>query len=363
MAEFFSTVAAGWGKVWPYLFAVVFFGVIIASHELGHFATAKLFGVRVNQFAVGMGPALFKKKKGETEYSLRLFPIGGFCAMEGEDGESDDERAFFRKKVWQRFIIVAAGAIVNLILGFLIVLVMLSQNELIGTPQINKFFYENASTQQTGLQEKDVILRINGRRVYSEYDLGFLLSRDKDCTVDFTVKRDGQKLDVNGVKFDTRVNENGTESMVYDFAIIGVPPGFFSVLKYGFLEMISIGRIVWISLFDLITGTYGFKDLSGPIGTVSMIAKVTETAVKTDLTPILMILALISINIGIFNLLPIPALDGGRLFFLVIEGIFRKPINRKYEGWIHAVGLVLLVGLMIAVSFSDILKLARGELV
>ena len=361
MSDFFATIAVGWGKVWPYLFAVLFFGVIIASHELGHFATAKLFDVRVNQFAIGMGPAIFKRKKGETEYSLRIFPIGGFCAMEGEDGESDDERAFFRKKVWKRFIIVAAGAVVNLILGFLIVLVMLCGEDLIGTPQINQF-YENAATQQCGLQEKDILLKINGRRVYSQYDLGFLLSRDKDSTVDFTVKRDGKVVEVPNVRFDTRTEEDGTESMVYDFVIVGVEPGFLSVIKYGFLETISIGRIIWISLFDLVTGTYGFKDLSGPIGTVSMIAQVTETATKTDLSPILMILALISINIGIFNLLPIPALDGGRLFFLLIEGIFRKPINRKYEGWIHAVGLVLLIGLMIAISFSDILKLARGEL-
>lgn len=361
MASFFSTVAVGWSKVWPYLFAVVFFGVIIASHEFGHFITAKLFGVRVNQFAIGMGPCIWKKQKGETQYSLRLFPIGGFCAMEGEDGESDDERAFFRKKVWKRFIIVAAGAIVNLIMGFLIVLLMLSQEDLIGTPQINQF-YENAATQQCGLQEKDVIMKINGRRVYSQYDLGFLLSRDKDSTVDFTVKRDGETVQVPDVQFDTRTDEDGNETMVYDFIIVGVKPGFVSVMKYGFMETISIGRIVWISLFDLITGTYGFKDLSGPIGTVSMIAQVTETATRTDLTPILMILALISINIGIFNLLPIPALDGGRLFFLLIEAIFRKPVNRKYEGWIHAVGLVLLIGLMIAISFSDILKLARGEL-
>ena len=361
MSHFFSTIALGWGKIWPYLFAIVFFGIIIASHELGHFTFAKLFGVRVNQFAIGMGPAIWKKQKGETEYSLRLLPIGGFCAMEGEDGDSEDERAFFKKKVWKRMIIVAAGAIVNLLLGFILVLGMLSQETLIGTPQINQF-YEGASTKQTGLAENDYILEINGRHVFSQYDLGFLLARDKDNNVDFLVRRDGKKVEVKGVHFESQKNENGTESMVYDFIIVGVPPTFLSVMRYGLMETISIGRIVWISLFDLITGTYGFKDLSGPIGTVSMIAQVTQEASGTDITPILTILALISINIGIFNLLPIPALDGGRLFFLIIEGIFRKPVNRKYEGWIHAVGLILLVGLMLAISFSDILKLSRGEL-
>ncbi len=361
MSEFFSTVAAGWGKVWPVLFAIVFFGIIIASHEFGHFAMAKLFGVKVNQFAIGMGPKLWKKQKGETEYSLRLFPIGGFCAMEGEDGESEDERAFYKKKVWQRMLIVAAGAIVNLILGILIVMAMLCQEDLIGTPQINQF-YPDAVTQQYGLEAKDVILKINGRHVYSQYDMGFLLSRDKDNTVDFVVRRGGEKIAVNGVKFDTRVDEDGNETMVYDFIIVGVEPSFLRVLEYGARESLSMARIIWISLFDLVTGTYGFKDLSGPIGTVGMIAQVTQESAKTDLTPILTILSLISINIGIFNLLPIPALDGGRLFFLFIEAIFRKPINRKYEGWIHAVGLVLLMALMLAISFSDILKLIRGEL-
>ncbi|MGN0634716.1 MAG: M50 family metallopeptidase [Acutalibacteraceae bacterium] len=361
MSAFFQTVAVGWGKVWPVLFAIFFFGIIIMVHEGGHFAFAKLFKVRVNQFALGMGPCIWKKQKGETEYSLRLFPIGGFCAMEGEDEDSDDERAFVKKKVWQRMIIVAAGAVINILLGFLIVLGMLTQESLIGTPQINSF-YENASTQQTGLREGDVIREINGRRVFSQYDLGFLLSRDKDGSVDFVVQRDGEKTAVNGVKFDTYTAEDGTESMVYDFIIVGVKPTFGSVLKYGVGETVSIARIIWISLFDMLTGTYGFKELSGPIGTVGMIAEVTQSATKADLTPILTILALITINIGIFNLLPIPALDGGRLFFLLIEGIFRKPIKRKYEGWIHAVGLVILLGFMVAVSFSDILKLSRGEL-
>ncbi|MBQ3150916.1 MAG: site-2 protease family protein [Clostridia bacterium] len=361
MSEFFSTVAVGWGKVWPILFAIFFFGVIIMSHELGHFTFAKLFKVKVNKFAIGMGPKLFKKKKGDTEYSLRLFPIGGFVAMEGEDDDSEDEGAFSKKKVWQRIIIVAAGAIVNLILGLLIVIFMLTQENLIGTPRVNQF-YEEATTVNYGLQEGDIIKEINGRKVFSSYDLSFLLSRDKDGTVDFVVDRNGEEKALSGVRFQTAELEDGTTTMVFDFSVVGIEPSFTSVIKYGFLESISIGRIVWISFFDLITGTYGFSDLSGPIGTVGYIAEITQEAVKTDITPMLMILALISINIGIFNLLPVPALDGGRLFFLFIELIFRKPINRKYEGWIHAVGLVLLMLLMVAISFSDITKLVRGEL-
>ena len=361
MSEFFSTVAIGWGKIWPILFAILFFCVIIFSHELGHFTFAKLFGVKVNQFAIGMGPKIWRKKKGETEYSVRLFPIGGFVSMEGEDEESDDERAFGKKKTWQRIIIVAAGAVVNLILGLLIVIIMLTQENLIGTPRVNQF-YDEATTVNCGLQEGDIIKKINDRYVFSSYDLSFLLSRDKDASVDFVVDRNGEEKILNDVKFQTTELEDGTSTMIFDFSIVGVEPSFVSVIKYGVLEFVSIARIVWISLFDLITGTYGFKDLSGPIGTVGYIAEITQEAVKTDITPVFTILALISINLGIFNLLPIPALDGGRLFFLFIELIFRKPINRKYEGYIHAVGLILLLLLMVVISFSDITKLVRGEL-
>ena len=362
MSDFFSTVFAAWSKAWPILFAVLFFGLIILSHELGHFFFAKLFNVKVNKFAIGMGPPILKKKRGETEYSLRIFPIGGYVIMEGEDEESFDERSFDNAKVWKRMIIIAAGAVVNLVLALFIVMFMLSQESLIGTPQINRFF-ENSTTQQSGLEKDDVIKMINGRNVYSEYDLSFLLSRDKDGLVDFVVERDGQKIAVNNVRFEMRENSGGGESMVLDFIIVGVEPTFLSVIKYSALEAISFARIVWISLFDLVTGQYGFKDLSGPIGTVSYIAQVTQQTVQTtDLTPILTMLTLVSVNIGVFNLLPIPALDGGKLFFLFIELIRRKKINPKYESLIHAAGFMLLIGMMAAVSLSDIIKLVRGDL-
>jgi|LSQX01.3.fsa_nt_gb regulator of sigma E protease len=362
MSDFLSTVFAAWSKAWPILFAVLFFGLIILSHELGHFFFAKLFNVKVNKFAIGMGPPILKKKRGETEYSLRIFPIGGYVIMEGEDEESFDERSFDNAKVWKRMIIIAAGAVVNLVLALFIVMFMLSQESLIGTPQINRFF-ENSTTQQSGLEKDDVIKMINGRNVYSEYDLSFLLSRDKDGLVDFVVERDGQKIAVNNVRFEMRENSGGGESMVLDFIIVGVEPTFLSVIKYSALEAVSFARIVWISLFDLVTGQYGFKDLSGPIGTVSYIAQVTQQTVQTtDLTPILTMLTLVSVNIGVFNLLPIPALDGGKLFFLFIELIRRKKINPKYESLIHAAGFMLLIGMMAAVSLSDIIKLVRGDL-
>lgn len=352
------TASAVWGKVWPILLAILFFGLIIFFHELGHFTFAKLFKVQVNEFAMGMGPTLFKFKKGETKYALRLFPIGGFVSMEGEDEESENERAFCRKPTWQRFIIVAAGGVVNLIMGVIIVAIMLSQTELIGLPQIHSFEENSVSSQY--LQAGDKIEKINDKRVYSEYDLGFLMSRDKDGIIDFTVERNGETLQLDGVKFQTYDN-NGTLTIVYDFIIKGVQPTFLSVAKNAVLESVSIGRIVWVSLLDLVTGQYGLSELSGPIGTVSFIADAAQTATQeTDYTYLLTLMAMIAINIGLFNLLPLPALDGGRLFFMAIEMVFRKPVPRKYEGWVHAIGLILLMILMVVISFSDILRLIRG---
>ena len=353
------SAGAVWGKVWPILVAILFFGLLIFFHELGHFTFAKLFKVKVNEFAMGMGPTLFKFKKGETKYALRLFPIGGFVSMEGEDEESESEGAFCNKPAWQRFIIIAAGGVVNLIMGAIIVAIMLSQTNLIGLPEIHSFEENSVSSQY--LQAGDEIKKINGKQVYSEYDLSFLMARDKDGIIDFTVDRNGEKVELGGVPFQTVKNDDGTITIIYDFIIRGVEPTFLSVTKNAVLESVSIGRIVWISLLDLVTGQYGLSDLSGPIGTVSYIADAAQIATQqTDYSYLFMLMAMIAINIGLFNLLPLPALDGGRLFFLAIEFVFRKPVPAKYEGWVHAVGMVLLLLLMVVISFSDILRLIRG---
>lgn len=348
-----------WGKVWPFLIAVLFFGIIIFIHELGHFIFAKAFKVKVHEFAMGMGPAILKFGKKDTKYSLRLFPVGGFVSMEGEDEQSESGDAFCNKPVWQRIIILAAGATMNLILGIVIVAVMLSGAELIGTNQIHSF--HESAISNASLAEGDEILEINGRRLYSEYDLGFLMSRDGDGVMDFTVRRNGEKIELNDVKFDTRKNADGTVTIIYDFIIVGVEPGFLSVIRHSFGEAVSLGRMVWLSLFDLVTGRYGLSDLSGPIGTVNIIADAAEHAEQeTDYSYLLTLMALITINIGLFNLLPIPALDGGKLFFSFIELIFRKPVPRKFEHWLHAIGFVLLIVLMLVISMSDIINLIKN---
>ncbi|HZJ78033.1 MAG TPA: M50 family metallopeptidase [Clostridia bacterium] len=356
--SFVSSLSFVWGKAWPILIALLFFGVVIMVHELGHFSFAKLFNVKINEFSLGMGPALFKKQKGETKYALRLFPIGGYVNMEGEDEESDDERAFCKKPVWQRFIIVAMGATINLILGFAIVSILLTQTDLIGTPNI-RGFYEGASSNVQGLQEDDKILEINNKVVYSEFDITFLMMRQKDGIMDFTVERDGEKVKLTDIEFETK-QIDGNNVIIYDFYIKGVEPTFVNVIKNGFLETASMGRMVWVSLFDIVTGQFGLSDISGPIGVVGYIAEAAGVSTEKDFTPILTLMALITINIGIFNLLPVPALDGGRLFFMLIEMVRRKPVPAKYENYIHAVGLVILLTFMAVISMSDIVNLIRG---
>ncbi len=349
-----------WGKVWPILIAILFFGLIIFIHEFGHFIFAKIFKVKVNEFALGMGPTLFKVQGKETKYALRLFPIGGFVSMEGEDEESDEEGSFSKKPVWQRMIIVCAGAVFNLILGLIICMVILSMSDGIATTEIHSF-EENPVSAQYGLQAGDKIVEIDSKHVYSSYDLSFLMQRNADGVFDFVVERDGEKVNLDGVKFETK-DINGTNTIIYDFIVVGVKSNFTNVLKYSFGEAVSISRIVYLSLFDLITGQYGLSDLSGPVGTVQIIAEVAQNSASTfDFENLLTIMALITINIGLFNLLPIPALDGGRFFFMLIELIFRKPVPAKYENWIHAAGLVLLLIFMAVVSFSDIWKLIQGK--
>ncbi len=343
--------------MWPFLVAILFFGLIIMIHELGHFTFAKIFKVKVNEFAIGMGPVLFKFGKGETQYSVRLFPIGGYVSMEGEDEESEHENAFNRQKPWKKAIIISAGALLNLILGIVLMAIIISTaDSKIGVPKIAQFVGENPQSQQYGLQVGDKIKEINGNKVYTTYDINFFMMRDKDAIIDFTVERDGKIKNLNSVKFKTQDIE-GIKAVIYDFKIVGIEKTFGSVLKYSFLESLSIARMVWLSLFDIVTMQFSLNELSGPIGTMEVIADTASQATKTDYSGILTLLAFITINVGIFNLLPLPALDGGRLFFVIIEGIRRKPVPQKYEAVVHSIGIVLLLVLMVVITFNDIINI------
>ena len=383
------------------LVALLTFGLIIFIHELGHFIVARLMKVKVNEFSMGMGPVLLKFGKKGTVYSLRLFPFGGFCAMEGEDQgapmpqalggngmhpetqkedlmleqqpdvkrKKNTEGPFYSKKVWRRFLIVVAGAVMNLLLGFVVLVVNLAvctepmSNGKTAYPSTQiADFYENALSQQTGLAIGDEIVSINGKRVITDRDLSMLLQSDEDGVFDMTVIRNGQKTELAGVTFQLLPNrETGKNTLVYDFKVLAVEQTIGSTLQYAAKLEVSFGIMVWRSLADLVSGKYGLNDLSGPVGTMDVIgdavAGINGPDWREGLSRFLFLLALITINVGIFNLLPLPALDGGRLVFLVIEGIIRKPVPQKIEGVIHAVGMILLLLLMAIVTFSDITKL------
>lgn len=346
------------------IIAILLFGLIIFIHEFGHFFTAKMSGVKVNEFALGMGPQLIKFKKGETLYSLRLFPIGGFCQMEGEDEASNDEGSFSNKPVYKRMIIVTAGAIMNIILGFVIMIIILCQQEYYPSNTIDKFA-DNAVSSNYGLQAGDEILSINEYKVMTDKDLSFALSMDKDHIVDMVVSRNGNKIYLENVKFGTKQLDDGTQILALDFYVKPIPRTFLSVITQSFKSTISMVRIVFASLRGLIVGQFGFNELAGPIGAASAIGEAASAGLEINfvqaINNILTMMVVITVNLGIFNLLPLPALDGGRFVFLIIEAIRRKPIDQKYEGWVHAAGFAILLIFMAIVTISDILRLTTGK--
>ncbi len=344
------SITSVWNTLYPIIIAILFFELIIIIHEGGHFVAARLMKIKVNEFSIGMGPKLIQFKRKDTLYSLRLVLFGGYCSMEGEDSDSDDENAFINKKAIQKIFVVVAGAFMNLVLGFVIVLIIVCSQSLVGTNEIAKF-EDGALSAQSGLQVGDEIKSIDGMRIYTTNDISTGLSRSTDDVVEMVVKRNGseQKLDV---KFET-AEEDGIQYVKMDFWILGVEKNISNVLNQTVKEFLSYGRMVFLSLHDLIVGKYGLKDLSGPVGAVSVVS----SAVKASSYSMLKIMALLTINVGLFNLFPIPALDGWRLFVLIGEAVTRKKLPSKIEYIINAAGLVLLLGLMCVVTFSDITKL------
>lgn len=346
------------------LIAVLMFGILIAVHEFGHFITAKLLGVRVNEFAIGMGPKLLSWQKGETLYSLRLLPIGGFCAMEGEDSDTGDAGSFSAKPAWKRLIILAAGSAMNFLTGVLLILVLFSQAAAFYVPTLGGFI-EGYGLEECGLQPGDRFLEIDGHRVFTYSDVSLLLSRAGD-TVDLVVERSGARLELGAVHMprQERTDEQGTTYLRgITIGAAQIPATLGNRLKMTVYQAADYVRMVWMSLGDLVTGAVGVQDLSGPIGIVSMIGAVGEEAETTAdaAFQILNFVAFIAINLAVMNLLPIPALDGGRILFLAVNGVFtlvtRKKLDPKYEGYVNMAGFVLLLALMAFVAFHDIWRL------
>lgn len=344
--------------------AILLFGVLIFVHELGHFLTAKLSGVQVNEFALFMGPAIWKKQKGETTYSLRCIPIGGYCAMEGEDGESDNPRAFGRARVWKRLIILVAGSFMNFLCGFLILLLVLGfTGGGFYTRQITGIVPERpfAETLQTG----DELVAINGERVYVGADITMLLDRDTDGCQDITVHRNGEKLKLKNVPIARDyIAEDGTAR--YGFHIGAEEKTFPSVLSNAWRNCLDFARLVRLGLQDLFTGRAGLKDMSGPVGIVSEVAKQGTQAesVGAGIVQVLYLFSFIAVNLAVMNLLPIPALDGGRVVCLLVttaaEKILRRKINPKYEGYLNGAFMILLLAFMGLIVFKDVFQLFGG---
>lgn len=335
--------------------AIFIFAVLIFVHEFGHFIVAKLTKVKVNEFALGMGPKLFSKQFGETVYSVRLFPIGGFCAMEGEDGESSSDRAFSKKKPLPRLAVLVAGAFMNILLGFVLLCFVSSQQEAYVAPVVQKVATGGAA-EIAGLKVNDEILSVNGRRVHISEDLMWELSNNpnKDQRLDLKVKNSGETRTVSVLP--TIENGKGTYGLLLKTEENSVGAS----LKNAFYRTGFYSRVVVDSFVNLVRGKLSVSDVSGPVGIVSEIGSAVEETRETGwegFINLLHLTILLTINLGVFNLLPVPALDGGRILFVLIELIRRKPIPVEKEAIVHFIGFALLIILSILIAFQDVFRL------
>ena len=438
------------------LIGVLLFELIIFIHEFGHFITAKKSGIKVNEFSLGMGPKIFSFGKGETKYSLRIFPIGGFCAMEGEDEESPEPRAFNNAKVWKRMIVVIAGAVMNIILGFVLMFVVVVQQDAYSSTEVQSFPATSFSSC-TGLQSGDVIKEINGYGISTSMDFNYPISTaelktvdgstleiyKEDCgnnlynmavslvqdknnklsdeqvskvnelltkstneivkakskedaystyenyykeindacgikdykvekiveketrkryTADILVERNGEEKLLKNVQFFTYTTKDNSDPQVsIDFYVKPIEKTFGSVISQTFKQTISTCKMIYASLGGLLTGKFGLKDMSGPIGIASAVTTVASESLSSGfmsaVNSIIYVMMIITVNLGLFNMLPFPALDGGRFVFLIIEAIRGKSVPRKVEAIVNGIGMGLLILLMILITANDIFKL------
>ena len=361
--------------------ALIVFSAVIAIHEFGHFTVAKLCGIQVNEFSIGMGPALWKKIYKGTQYSLRALPVGGYVALEGEESpesqqaeavrderEAEDENPVPPEQrtgiplneapVWQRVLVMVAGAFMNFVLGFVVLVILVAAQEGAITSKTIYSIENDALCGQTGLQAGDEIVAVNGRRCFVANDILYELVRTEAYRADFTVKRDGQKVELPDVQFDTWQDENGQTHMTLGFTVYGIKKTPLNVLKEAWNSTLYYGRIVFTSLEDLVRGRESINNLSGPVGIVTAIGQ----AASYGWQDLLELLALITINLGVFNLLPFPALDGGKVVFLIIEGVTGHAVPEKLQGTLTIAAFALLFGLMLFATYNDIIRLVTGAM-
>lgn len=334
------------------VYAILIFVVLILVHEAGHFLAAKACGVQVNEFAFGLGPAIFKKKIGETVYAVRALPFGGQCVMEGEDESSDNPRAFPNAARWKRFIILFAGVFMNFLLGLIVLICLIAPQQEYVTTKID--YVMDKFTGGDAIRPGDRIVSIDGRKILLSSDIASAMNAGDDYNYDFVIERDGEYIRIDDLHVEPQpYEENGETVYYYGFHYRVEKLGFFEVLRQSWFSAVNMVRMVFDTFAMLFRGQVGFNDLSGPIGIVAVMSDVAQQSMYS----FWYLSAFIAINLAVMNLLPIPALDGGRIFFLLIEAVTRRKINEKFEGILNAAMLILLLGLMVAVAVKDIVSL------
>ncbi len=347
------------------IFAILLFSFLIFIHELGHFFTAKLSGVQVNEFSLFMGPAIWKKQVGETLYAIRCIPIGGYCAMEGEEGDSDNPRSFSRAAWWKRLLILVAGAAMNFLAGILILTLLTIPDQQYVMPYVAEIEPGCAIAGEQGIQVGDRFLEVDGEKIYIYSNFSTIIGLNGGDVHDIVLERDGQKVYLDDFYLEKRefLEEDGSTSLRYGFSF-GLEEATLSAkLKYAWNSALDMARLVRLSLKMLLNGQAGFQDLGGPVMIVQQMTQVAEQS-ETAFYAFLNLLyfgAFIAINLAVMNLLPLPALDGGRVVGLLlttlVETVIRRKINPKYEAYLHGAGMVLLLILMGVIFFKDIVAL------
>ena len=333
-----------------YILALLLLGVLIMAHEAGHFLAARACGIGVQEFAMGMGPLLLKKKsKKGTQFSLRLFPIGGYCQFYGEDEDLPDPRAFNRQAVWKRAVTVASGPLMNFIVAFLVIVLYMSAVGLLAVvPNVAQV---EPNAQQAGLMPGDELIAVNGEAVTDTQMIALAIDESAGESVTLTVQRDGEQMEIAVTPFYDE--ELGRYRAGFTFAQQRVRVPLLQSVPFSVSYNVESVRLIASTLKNLLFKGEGVNDVTGPVGTVYVIQEVTQAG---GLDVYLELIALISVNLGVVNLLPIPGLDGSRLLFLLVEAIRRRPVKRELEGAIHAAGFILLMGLMIVLTYKDIMS-------
>ena len=345
------------------LVAVFIFGFLVAIHEVGHFLAARLCGVRVNEFSIGMGPCLWHRETDETQYSIRLLPIGGFCALEGQDEDSGDRRSFTRQSFWKKFVILSAGSFMNLLAGMIIIAMLFAGASGFYVDQISGFSEDFPLEGESGLMVGDVFYKVDGWRTYLRGDAAMLLGFNDGQGVDIEVIRNGKKIVLEDLPLYRGTYDGQPGRFGLLIGEMQIPTSFLTKLRFIGYQTLDFIQQMWFSLVQLARGTMGVQELSGPVGIVSIITEVgtaSESAASAA-RDIAYFAALIAINLAVMNMLPIPALDGGRIFFLLVDAaallLFRRKVPEKWQAAVNAACFMLLMGMMALVTLHDVTKL------